>query len=185
MVTTVRRESSPEAGPSRKRRPRPSDEDDDDEMEAATPPKKKSATARKSTGGKHPRKSNASTAGPSKSRARQDEDEEAGKKKRRFRPGVVALREIRRYQKSTDLLIAKLPFSRVVREVAEDMTTQSGGGYPSGLRWQSSALLALQEATEAYLVHLFEDTNLCAIHAKRVTIMQRDIQLARRIRGRM
>lgn len=183
MVNTVRGGYSPEAGPSRKRRPRPSDEDD---MEAATPPRKKSTnTARKSTGGKPPRRSSTSTAGPSKSRSRQDDQDSPGKKKRRFRPGVVALREIRRYQKSTDLLIAKLPFSRVVREVAEDMTTQSGGGYPSGLRWQSSALLALQEATEAYLVHLFEDTNLCAIHAKRVTIMQRDIQLARRIRGRM
>jgi len=71
-----------------------------------------------------------------------------------------------------------------VREIANDMTTdmvdyETG----SGLRWQTSALLALQEATEAYLVHLFEDANLCAIHAKRVTIMQRDIQLARRIRG--
>ncbi|KAG8721171.1 centromeric DNA-binding histone H3-like protein cse4 [Ceratobasidium sp. 394] len=184
MVTTVRRETSPQAGPSRKRRSRPSDGDDG--PEAASPPRKRHSTqtARKSTGGKAPRK--ASTGGQAKSRARgNDEEEEGTKKKRRFRPGVVALREIRRYQKSTDLLIAKLPFSRVVREVAESMTTQSGGGYPSGLRWQSSALLALQEATEAYLVHLFEDTNLCAIHAKRVTIMQRDIQLARRIRGRL
>ncbi|CAE6536933.1 unnamed protein product [Rhizoctonia solani] len=180
MVTTMQSEP----GPSR-RRPRPSDEDED--MDATTPPRKKTATARKSTGGKPPRKSGASTAGPSKSsRAKQQDDDDGdGKKKRRYRPGVVALREIRRYQKSTDLLIAKLPFSRVVREVAQDMTTQAGGGYPAGLRWQSSALLALQEATEAYLVHLFEDTNLCAIHAKRVTIMQRDIQLARRIRGRM
>ncbi|KAG8688235.1 centromeric DNA-binding histone H3-like protein cse4 [Ceratobasidium sp. 423] len=179
MVTTMQ---SAGAGPS-KRRPRPSDEDED--MDATTPPRKKTATARKSTGGKPPRKSNTSTAGPSKSKSKQQDDDDDGKKKRRYRPGVVALREIRRYQKSTDLLIAKLPFSRVVREVAQDMTTQAGGGYPAGLRWQSSALLALQEATEAYLVHLFEDTNLCAIHAKRVTIMQRDIQLARRIRGRM
>ncbi|QRV73202.1 Core histone H2A/H2B/H3/H4 [Ceratobasidium sp. AG-Ba] len=178
MVTTVRGGESPQAGPSRKKRSRPSDGDGDND---ASP--RKRPTARKSTGGKAPRKS--STTGKEKSRARGDDDDEAGKKKRRFRPGVVALREIRRYQKSTDLLIAKLPFSRVVREVAESMTTQAGGGYPSGLRWQSSALLALQEATEAYLVHLFEDTNLCAIHAKRVTIMQRDIQLARRIRGRM
>ncbi|PWN94822.1 histone-fold-containing protein [Tilletiopsis washingtonensis] len=108
----------------------------------------------------------------------------AGRRKARFRPGTVALREIRRYQKSTDLLIQKLPFARVVREVADDFITNvydgTGG---AGLRWQSSAILALQEATEAYLVHLFEDANLCAIHAKRVTIMQRDIQLARRIRG--
>ncbi|EKM59230.1 uncharacterized protein PHACADRAFT_157522 [Phanerochaete carnosa HHB-10118-sp] len=102
---------------------------------------------------------------------------------RRFRPGTVALREIRKYQKSTDLLIRKLPFSRVVREIALDMMTDMVDYGDAGLRWQSSAILALQEATEAYLVHLFEDTNLCAIHAKRVTIMQRDMQLARRIRG--
>ncbi|EKM80128.1 hypothetical protein AGABI1DRAFT_38438, partial [Agaricus bisporus var. burnettii JB137-S8] len=105
------------------------------------------------------------------------------KKKHRFRPGVVALREIRKYQKSTDLLLRKLPFSRLVKEIAEDMTTDLNEYGESGLRWQSSALLALQEAAEAFLVHLFEDANLCAIHAKRVTIMPRDIQLARRIRG--
>ncbi|KZT12479.1 histone-fold-containing protein, partial [Laetiporus sulphureus 93-53] len=102
---------------------------------------------------------------------------------RRFRPGTVALREIRKYQKSTELLIRKLPFARVVREIALDMITDTVDYGHSGLRWQSSAILALQEATEAYLVHLFEDANLCAIHAKRVTLMQRDIQLARRIRG--
>eukprot|EP00501_MAST-03F_sp_TOSAG23-6_P002280 GSMAST32.ASY1.ANO1.2381.1 assembled CDS len=88
------------------------------------------------------------------------------KKPHRYRPGTVALREIRRYQKSTDLLIRKLPFQRL-----------------TDLRFQGSAVLALQEASEAYLVGLFEDTNLCAIHAKRVTIMPKDIQLARRIRG--
>ncbi|KAG5278408.1 hypothetical protein AALO_G00098650 [Alosa alosa] len=89
-------------------------------------------------------------------------------------PGTVALREIRRYQKSTELLIRKLPFQRLVREIAQDFKTD--------LRFQSSAVMALQEASEAYLVGLFEDTNLCAIHAKRVTIMPKDIQLARRIR---
>ncbi|KAK2142374.1 hypothetical protein NP493_4914g00003 [Ridgeia piscesae] len=93
----------------------------------------------------------------------------------RYRPGTVALREIRRYQKSTELLIRKLPFQRLVREIAQDFKTD--------LRFQSSAVMALQEASEAYLVGLFEDTNLCAIHAKRVTIMPKDIQLARRIRG--
>lgn len=78
--------------------------------------------------------------------------------KRRFRPGTVALREIKKYQKSTDLLIAKLPFARVVREVAENfITTVYDADHGAGLRWQSSAILALQEATEAYLVHLFED----------------------------
>ena len=97
------------------------------------------------------------------------------KKPHRYRPGTVALREIRRYQKSTELLIRKLPFQRLVREIVQDIKTD--------LRFQSSAIMALQEASEAYLVGLFEDTNLCAIHAKRVTIMPRDIQLARRIRG--
>ena len=92
-----------------------------------------------------------------------------------YRPGTVALREIRRYQKSTELLIRKLPFQRLVREIAQD--------YKTDLRFQSAAIGALQEACEAYLVSLFEDTNLCAIHAKRVTIMPKDIQLARRIRG--
>ncbi|CAH3162158.1 unnamed protein product, partial [Porites lobata] len=77
--------------------------------------------------------------------------------------------------KSTELLIRKLPFQRLVREIAQDFKTD--------LRFQSSAVMALQEASEAYLVGLFEDTNLCAIHAKRVTIMPKDIQLARRIRG--
>merc|ERR1712027_243214 len=97
------------------------------------------------------------------------------KKPHRYRPGTVALREIRRYQKSTELLIRKLPFQRLVREIAQDFKTD--------LRFQSAAIGALQEASEAYLVGLFEDTNLCAIHAKRVTIVPKDIQLARRIRG--
>jgi histone H3 len=97
------------------------------------------------------------------------------KKPHRYRPGTVALREIRRYQKSTDLLMRKLPFQRLVREIASS--------FMPDLRFQSSAILALQEAAEAYLVGLFEDTNLCAIHAKRVTIMPRDMLLARRIRG--
>lgn len=97
------------------------------------------------------------------------------KKPHRFRPDTVALREIRRYQKNTELLIRKLPFLRLVREVAE--------GYKSDIRFQGSAVLALQEASEAYLVGLFEDTNLCALHAKRCTIMQKNMQLARRLRG--
>ena len=97
------------------------------------------------------------------------------KKAHRFRPGTVALREIRKYQKSTELLIRKLPFQRLVREIAQD--------YKDDLHFQSAAVAALQEAAEAYLVGLFEDTNLCAIHARRVTIMPRDMQLARRLRG--
>lgn len=97
------------------------------------------------------------------------------KKPHRFRPGTVALREIRRYQKSTEMLIRKLPFARLVREIGEAFKTD--------LRFQAAALAALQEATEAFAVDLFEDTNLCAIHAKRVTIMPGDMHLARRIRG--
>ncbi|XP_008821311.1 histone H3.3-like [Nannospalax galili] len=93
------------------------------------------------------------------------------KKPHRYRPGTVALREIRCYQKSTELLIRKLPFQDLVREIAQDFKTD--------LRFQSAAIGALQEASVAYLVGLFEDTNLCAIHAKRVTIMPKDIQLAR------
>ncbi len=100
---------------------------------------------------------------------------QAVKKPHRFRPGTVALREIRRYQKSTALLIRKLPFQRLVREMTQDIRVN--------LRFQSTALAALQEASEAYLTGLFEDTNLCAIHAKRVTILPKDMQLARRIRG--
>ncbi|XP_065821714.1 histone H3-like centromeric protein A [Labrus bergylta] len=97
-------------------------------------------------------------------------------KKRRFRPGTKALMEIRRYQKSTDLLLRKAPFSRLVHEVCQSYSRDA-------LRWQVYALLALQEAAEAFLVMLFSDANLCAIHAKRVTVFPRDIQLARRIRG--
>ena len=126
-------------------------------------------TARKSTGGKAPRKQLATKA------ARKSAPTTGGVKPHRYRPGTVALREIRKYQKSTELLIRKLPFQRLVREIAQDFKTD--------LRFQSHAVLALQEAAEAYLVGLFEDTNLCAIHAKRVTIMPKDIQLARRIRG--
>merc|ERR1711981_1274258 len=118
-------------------------------------------TARKSTGGKAPRKQLATKA------ARKSAPAIGGvKKPHRYRPGTVALREIRKCQKSTELLIRKLP---------QDFKTD--------LRFQSSAVMALQEASEAYLVGLFEDTNLCAIHAKRVTISPKDIQLARRIRG--
>jgi len=98
------------------------------------------------------------------------------KKKQKWRPGTVALREIRQYQRSTNLLIPKLPFSRLIKEIAHERSS-------NGLRFQSSALMALQEAAEAYIVQLFEDTNLCAIHAKRVTVMPKDMNLARRIRG--
>lgn len=90
--------------------------------------------------------------------------------------GEKALKEIRAYQNSTDLLIRRLPFARLVREIQSNMTRQP-------YRWQGTAILALQEAAEAHLIGLFEDCNLCAIHGKRVTIMPKDMQLARRIRG--
>jgi histone H3 len=126
--------------------------------------------ARKSTGGKAPRKQLAT-------KAAQKAAPVTGviKKPRRYRPGTVALREIRKYQKSTHLLLRKLPFQRLVREIAQSIK--------DNVRFQSAAIYALQEATEAYTVGLFEDTNRCAIHARRVTIMPKDMQLARRIRG--
>ncbi|XP_028634778.1 histone H3.3-like [Grammomys surdaster] len=126
-------------------------------------------TARKSTGGKAPRKQLATKA------ARKSAPSTGGVKKPRYRPGTVALHDIRRYQKSTELLIRKLSFRRLVRETVQDFKTD--------LCFQSAAIGALQEASEAYLVGLFEDTNLCAIHAKHVTIMPKDNQLARRILG--
>ena len=97
------------------------------------------------------------------------------KKPNRYRPGTVALREIRRYQRSTELLIRKLPFQRLVREIAQR--------FKIDLRFQVAAISVLQEAAEAYLVGLFQDTNLCAIHANIVTITPKDMQFARRIRG--
>ena len=96
-------------------------------------------------------------------------------KPHRYRAGTVALQDIRHFQKTSALLIRKLPFQRLVREIAQDFKTD--------LRFQSAAILCLQEAAEAYLVWLFDDANLCAIHARRVTILPKDIQLARRIRG--
>ena len=126
-------------------------------------------TARKSTGGRAPRKQLATKA------ARKSGPSMGGvKKPHRYRPGTVALREIRQYQKTTELFIRKAAFGRLVREIAQDIKTD--------LRFQTTALMAMQEAAEAYLVGLFEDANLCTIHAKRVTIMPKDIQLARRIR---
>ncbi|KAJ9364711.1 histone H3 [Paecilomyces variotii] len=133
--------------------------------------------ARKSTtGGKRPAGSSISA----RTSDVQPGDPAPTGRRRRYRPGTGALKEIRRYQRSYDLLLLKLPFARLVREVALDLLPADVG---PELRWQSHAIQALQEAAEAFLVHLFEDTNLCAIHAKRVTIMQKDIQLARRIRG--
>jgi histone H3 len=97
------------------------------------------------------------------------------KKPYRYRPSSDVLKDIRKYQKSTELLIRKVPFQRLVREITHSFKTD--------MKFQSNALLALQEATEAYLVGLFQDTHECAIHAKRMTILPKDMQLARRIRG--
>ena len=133
-------------------------------------------TSEKNVGGNAPRKAIAASKAPRKMLA-----DVAGKaalqtlKKHRYRPGTVALREIRKYQKSTELLLRKLPFQRLVRELAQD--------YRADLRFQASAILALQTSAEEFLVHLFQDTNLCAIHAKRSTIFPKDMQLARRISG--
>ena len=129
-------------------------------------------TARKSTGGKAPRKQLATK------HVRQTGVTTYGgvKKPYRYRPGTVALREIRAYQKSTELLIRKLPFQRLIREIVQQ---KHGGQY----RFQSTALLALQEASEDFLVHMFGQVNDIAIHGKRVTIKPRDVQLWKRITG--
>ncbi len=126
-------------------------------------------TARRATGGKPPRSQLAT-------KAARKTYSGGVKKPHRYRPGTVALCEIQKYQKNTDLLIRKLPFQRLVCEICQYTLKKDP-------KFQSTAMLALQEAAEAYLVRMFEDTNLCAIHAKRVTNMPKDIQLARRIRG--
>ncbi|OIV96989.1 hypothetical protein TanjilG_31880 [Lupinus angustifolius] len=95
----------------------------------------------------------------------------AVKKHRRFKPGSVALKEIKKYQKSTENLIPKLPFQRLVQEIGQKIKP--------GLRFQDIAIASLQEAAEAYVVKLFEDTLFCATHAKRVTIVPDDMKLAR------
>ncbi|CDW91851.1 histone h3 [Stylonychia lemnae] len=108
---------------------------------------------------------------PKKKRAPADE----GRKSHKFKPGTVALREIKYYQKATRLLIQKLPFQRLVREIMSK--------YDAQYRVQSQALLAIQESAECYLTGIYEDANLCALHANRVTLKLKDIQLAMRIRG--
>ena len=105
------------------------------------------------------------------------------RRKRRNKPGTVALREIRKYQggkNATELLIRKLPLQRLIREIAEDFKSAH---FSEGIKFQNGACEAIHNACEDYLVHLYEDTNLNAIHAKRVTILPKDMQLARRVRG--
>ena len=125
-------------------------------------------TARKSTGGKTPRKQLATMA------ARKSAPATGGiKKPHRYRPGTVSLREIRKYQKSTDLLIPKAPFALLFREILQEEKSDT--------RIQAAAMLAAQEMAEAFLVKRLEDSNSCAIHAGRVTIMPKDMQLVKRI----
>ena len=126
-------------------------------------------TANKSTGGKAPRKQLATKA------ARKTAPHEDEARRRRFRPGTVALREIRKLQKSTHLLIGKSTFQRVVREVAQE--------FKPDVRFQMGAIEALQHTTEAFFVELFEEAQIAALHAKRVTIMKQDIKLAIRMHG--
>lgn len=129
-------------------------------------------TARKSTGGKLDK-----TAKKLKL-LKHRESKERRKMLKRYRPGALALKEIRKYQKSTELLVPKIRFQRLVREICQSVSMCN-----FDYRFRVNALEALHEAAEAYLIGLFEDSNLCAIHAQRVTLMPRDFHLAVRIRG--
>jgi len=100
---------------------------------------------------------------------------DGSKKRHRYRPGAQALKEIKKSQQRTDLLLRKRSMQRIVRAIASDSMQD--------LWFQPQALAALQEATEAYMISSFEDSNLCALHGKRVTIMPKDMELARRLRG--
>ncbi len=136
---------------------------------------RKAAKAPRTTGGKSAKKTTAKPKKQAARKATQAASSAGAKRAHRFRPGTVALREIRKYQKSSELLMRKLPFQRLVREITQD--------YKTDMRFQASAIMAMQEASEAYLIGLYQDANLAAIHAKRVTIFPKDIQLARRVRG--
>ena len=100
-------------------------------------------------------------------------------KKKKYRPGTRALMEIRHYQKSVEFLIRKLPFQRVVREVAQNL------GAIDDLRFTPDAIFALQEASKVFLVNLMEDANLCTIHHGRITVTPKDYHLVMRMRERM
>ena len=102
-------------------------------------------------------------------------DKEEGEKIKRTRRGLKALQEIRKYQSSTELLIQRLPFQRVVKEIIQKIRED--------LQLQSMAIMALQEAGETFVIGLLEQSNLCALHAKQVMIMPKDIQLPRCIWG--
>jgi histone H3 len=134
--------------------------------------KKSKQGSRSSHGGKVPRSLHKQAPPETGLKNAKDVGEKTHKRRR---PGTMALREIRHYQKSTDLLLKKLPFQRLVREIVQDFKME--------VRFRLGALLALQEAAEAHLISTLEDAHLCAIHAKRVTLMPKDIQIARRING--
>jgi histone H3/H4 len=102
-----------------------------------------------------------------------------GVKKHRFRPGTVALRNIRKQQMRTDLIISKIGFRRIMKMQADNLTTQSD--FPNGLRMQLAGRIACQTAIESQLIKILEKANLLAIHAKRITVQPKDIQMARRI----
>ena len=120
------------------------------------------------------RTKNVSTTGIPTGKSRPRVNKRKLKKPRRFRPGTVALREIRKYQRSTELLIRKLPFQRLVREIVFDLKKED-------YRFQSTAILAMQEAAEAFLVRMFEQCNHICIHGKRVTVQEKDVQLWKRL----
>ncbi len=129
-------------------------------------------TARKSTGGTPPRFHLATKAARAAA-----QKAIAMRKPHRWCPGIVAAREIRKFQKRTDLLIRKVPFQHVVREIVQQVSRKSD------LQMQSTALLALQEAAEYFMVDIFNDTNLFALHVKRKTIMVKVLVLACCIQG--
>ena len=138
-------------------------------MPKAKTASKKMASKALSKSKKSASKSASKSKSPAKGGVKKD------RKKIRFHAGTVALREIKKYQKSTDLLIPRAPFQRLVRDIC--------GGIDNDLRFQKHALVALQEAAEAYVVGMFEDAGMCAVHAKRQTVTKADMLLARRIRG--
>ena len=139
-------------------------------------------TARKSTGGKAPRKMLATKAARKSHPSPLRNIGFVKKPPRRYKPGTVALREIRKYQKSTDLLMRKLPFARLIKEITQDYSGMNGCGV-AATRWTKEAILMLQEASEAFLIGLFADSLLCSVHSKRVTVQTKDLNLARAIRG--
>lgn len=117
-------------------------------------------------------------AGKTVATAGADGGEAKARKPHRYHPGTVSLREIRRYQRSTDLLMRKSPVQRVIRQIA-----QTSAGPEVDVRFQRSAILALHEACESYLTGLFANANTIAIHSKRVTVEASDLLLAKELKG--